>query len=149
MKGCTWLLWPLRDIYPTTPCYDLVSLLDVLKLIWRRIALIVNLQWQTSANWGSLPEHINRCGDFVVERSPRTREIGVRSPVGTDLSLLTGSDSYTAKGVSVTGLEITKYNALPRVTVGVVLSRTLTAHLLKVPIIGSSSSAMVTSPTVV
>ena len=46
-----------------------------------------------------------------VERSPRMREIGVRSPVATDLSrkklLKTGSDSSTSKrsalGVSVTG----------------------------------------------
>ena len=42
-----------------------------------------------------------------VERSPRMREIGVPSPVATDLVVKTGSDSSTAKrsatGVSVTG----------------------------------------------
>ena len=42
-----------------------------------------------------------------VERSPRVREIGARSPVATDLSRKTDSDSSTtnrsATGVSVTG----------------------------------------------
>ena len=39
-----------------------------------------------SAIMGSLACHIRRVG-VVVERSPRMREIGVRFPVGTDLSL--------------------------------------------------------------
>ena len=30
--------------------------------------------------------HLNRRGGVEVERSPRMREIGVRSPVATDLS---------------------------------------------------------------
>ena len=50
---------------------------------------------------------LKRRGGVVVERSPRIREIGVQSPVGTILSLKTGSDSSTAKrmstSVSVTG----------------------------------------------
>ena len=48
-----------------------------------------------------------RRGGVEVERLPHMREIGVRSPVATDLSRKTGSDSSTAKrsatGVSVTG----------------------------------------------
>ena len=40
---------------------------------------------------------LNRRGGVIVERSPRMREIGVRSPVGTDLSLKQVGD-YHYKG---------------------------------------------------
>ena len=50
---------------------------------------------------------INRRGGLELERSPRMREIGVRSPVGTTCLLKQVSDSSTAKRsttvVSVTG----------------------------------------------
>ena len=51
--------------------------------------------------------HFDHRGCVEVKRSPRMREIGVRSPIPTDLSLKKGSDRSTAKrstlGVSVTG----------------------------------------------
>ena len=49
----------------------------------------------------------DRRGGVEIERSPRVREIGVRSLVATDPSRKNGSDTSTAKrsatGVSVTG----------------------------------------------
>ena len=57
----------------------------------------------------SILRRANRRNGVEVERSPRMREIGVRSPVATDRwkEVKTGSDSSTAKrsstGVSVTG----------------------------------------------
>ena len=62
---------------------------------------------------------LHRRGSVVVERSPRMREIGVRSPVGTNLIDKTGSDSSyatrLATGASVMGPH---YKQMPRVTVG-------------------------------
>ena len=50
----------------------------------------------------------DRRGGVEIERSPRVREIRVRSPVATDLSRKNSNESSTAKrsatGVSVTGL---------------------------------------------
>lgn len=52
-------------------------------------------------------KHLNRRGGVVVERSPRMRDIGVRSPVETNLIDKTGSDSSnatrSATGASVMG----------------------------------------------
>ena len=65
----------------------------------------------------------NRCGGVEIDRSSRMREIGVRSPVATDLSWKTGSDSSTAKrsatDVSVKVLVDDHYKRYARVAVGV------------------------------
>ena len=60
--------------------------------------------WYTWTKWNS---SISCRGGVEVERSPRIREIGVRSLVATDISRKKGIDSSTAKrsatSVSVTG----------------------------------------------
>ena len=65
------------------------------------------MQYSIFDNQVSDSNILKRRGGVVVKRSPRILEIGVRSLVGTDLSLETGSDSFTAKrlstSVSVTG----------------------------------------------